>query len=106
MDTYKRILSYAKPLGKYWPLYLLLSVLSVIFGVANYALIGPVLSMLFEPSKAASAASLPAGNFNLEYVEQAINHTLYGIISGSGFLKGLLYVCLALVSKILCIQKH
>ena len=98
MDTYKRILSYAKPLGKYWPPYLLLSVLSVIFGVANYALIGPVLSMLFEPSKAASAASLPAGNFNLEYVEQAINHTLYGIISGSGFLKGLLYVCLALVA--------
>lgn len=101
MDTYKRILSYAKPLGKYWPPYLLLSVLSVIFGVANYALIGPVLSMLFEPSKAASAASAPQGSFSLEYVEQAVNHTLYGIINGSGFLKGLLFVCLALVAATL-----
>jgi subfamily B ATP-binding cassette protein MsbA len=97
METYKRILSYAKPLGRYWPPYLLLSVLSVIFGIANYALIGPVLSMLFEPEKAASATAAPEGGFSLEYVEQGINHLLNGIVNGNGFLTGLLLVCLALV---------
>ena len=101
METYKRILSYAKPLGKYWPPYLLLSILSVIFGVANYALIGPVLSMLFEPDKAASATAGPEGSFSLEYAEQAVNHILYGIIDGNGFLAGLLSVCLALVAATL-----
>lgn len=101
METYKRILSYAKPLGKYWPPYLFLSILSVIFGVANYALIGPVLSMLFEPDKAASAATGPEGSFSLGYVEQAVNHLLYGIIDGNGFLAGLLLVCLALVAATL-----
>lgn len=101
METYKRILSYAKPLGKYWPPYLFLSILSVIFGVANYALIGPVLSMLLEPDKAASATAGPEGSFSLQYVEQAVNHLLYGIINGNGFLAGLLIVCLALVAATL-----
>ncbi|MBR0533316.1 MAG: ABC transporter ATP-binding protein [Bacteroidales bacterium] len=101
METYKRILSYAKPLGRYWPPYLLLSILSVIFGIANYALIGPVLSMLFEPEKAASATSAPAGSFSLQYVEQAVNHSLNGIVASNGFLTGLLLVCLALVAATL-----
>ncbi|MBR5735733.1 MAG: ABC transporter ATP-binding protein [Bacteroidales bacterium] len=101
METYKRILSYAKPLGRYWPPYLLLSILSVIFGVANYALIGPVLSMLFEPGKAASAATMPEFSFSLEYVEGAFNHLLSGIVNGNGFLRGLVFVCLALVAATL-----
>ena len=101
METYKRILSYAKPLGRYWPPYLLLSFLSVIFGIANYALIGPVLSMLFEPEKAASATSAPEGSFSLQYVEQAVNHCLNGIVASNGFLTGLLLVCLALVAATL-----
>lgn len=101
METYKRILSYARPLVRYWPPYLLLSVLSVVFGIANYALIGPVLSMLFEPDKAATAVAAPEGSFSLEYVESACNHLLYGIINGSGFLKGLVFVCLALVAATL-----
>ena len=49
MSTFRRILSYARPYGRYWPGYLVLSILSVVFGIANYALIGPVLGVLFEP---------------------------------------------------------
>lgn len=101
METYKRILSYARPLSLYWPPYLLLSILSVIFGIANYALIGPVLSMLFEPDKAASLSPLPDSSFSLDYVEAWCNNLLYGIVKGNGFLRGLIFVCSALVAATL-----
>jgi subfamily B ATP-binding cassette protein MsbA len=101
METYKRILSYAKPLGRYWPPYLLLSILSVVFGIANYALIGPVLSMLFEPEKATAVTTRPEFSFSLEYVENALGYVLGGIVGENGFLKGLVAVCLALVAATL-----
>ena len=35
METFKRVLSFARPYGRKIPGYLLLSVLSVVFGVVN-----------------------------------------------------------------------
>ena len=43
MESFKRLLSYARPFSKFWPGFLVLSILSVVFGVVNYALIGPLL---------------------------------------------------------------
>ena len=49
MKDFKRLLAYAKPYRRFWPGYLILSILSVIFGVVNYALIDPLLTVLFQP---------------------------------------------------------
>ena len=49
MKDFKRLLAYAKPYRRFWPGYLVLSILSVIFGVVNYALIDPLLTVLFQP---------------------------------------------------------
>ena len=49
MNDFKRLLAYAKPYSRFWPGYLVLSILSVIFGVVNYALIDPLLTVLFQP---------------------------------------------------------
>ena len=51
MKDFKRLLAYAKPYSRFWPGYLILSILSVIFGVANYALIKPLLDILFNPEQ-------------------------------------------------------
>ena len=53
MKPFRRVLSYAQPLGRDIPGYLLLSVLSVVFGVVNYALLGPLLTVLFDNEAAA-----------------------------------------------------
>ena len=63
MNTFRRIFSYARPAIKYWPPYLLLSILSVIFGIVNYALLAPVLTVLFESDEV--PVGLPKPEFEL-----------------------------------------
>ena len=46
MRLFTRLLKYAKPYSRFCPGYLIFSILSVIFGVVNYALIKPLLEVL------------------------------------------------------------
>ena len=98
MDSFRRVLSYARPLGRYWPGYLVLSVLSVIFGVINYALLGPLLSVLFEEQPAAAEAVRPAFSFSLDYCKEWFSWLLSSVIRDGGVVRGLVFVCLALVA--------
>ena len=68
MSTFRRILQYGKPYGRYWPPYLLLSILSVVFGIANYALLGPFLTVLFE-NETITVTARPEFAFSLDYVK-------------------------------------
>ncbi len=98
MNTFKRLLAYGKPYGKYWPTYLILSILSVIFGVANYALIDPLLTVLFDPDSVEKYSVIPEFSFTLDYVKGVFQYYLTDILESSGVLKGLLYVCVILIS--------
>lgn len=93
MDTFKRVLSYARPLGRYWPGYLLLSVVSVVFGVLNYALLGPLLTVLFENQELAEGAAKPEFAFTLDYATSWFKWLLASIVRDGGVMKGLLLVC-------------
>lgn len=97
METFKRILSYAKPYGRYWPSYLLLSILSVIFGIVNYALVNPLLTVLFDPNSVETYAELPNFSLTVDYFNGVFQYYLTKIIGDSGVLRGLLFVCLILV---------
>ena len=98
MSTFRRILSYARPYGRYWPGYLVLSILSVVFGIANYALIGPVLGVLFEPSTVTGVSVRPEFSFSVKYFEQMFQYLLGATIAESGVMRGLLFVSLALIA--------
>ena len=97
METFKRVLSYARPFGRLIPGYLLLSVLSVIFGVMNYGLLGPLLSVLFEAPPAGTAVARPAFAWSLDYVTGWFSWLLSSVIRDGGVIRGLLFVCGALV---------
>ena len=92
MDTFKRVLSYARPYGKYWPGYLLLSVFSVIFGVLNYALLGPLLTVLFD-SQAVEACARPAFSFSVDYAVAWFKWLLASVVHDHGVMRGLLLIC-------------
>ena len=98
MSAFKRILSYAKPYGRYWPGYLVLSVLSVVFGIANFALIGPVLSVLFQPETMTGVASRPEFSLSVQYFEQLFRYLLGGVILSGGAMRGLWFVALSLIA--------
>ncbi len=97
MDSFKRVLSYARPFGCSWPLYLLLSVLSVLFGVITYGLLGPLLSVLFESSEAAPELARPAFAFSVDYFTGWFRWLLSSVIRDGGILRGLVLVCLSIV---------
>ena len=97
METFKRVLSFARPYGRKIPGYLLLSVLSVVFGVVNYALLGPLLTVLFDDGAAAAQLTRPAFAPTVGYVTEWFRWLLSSIIRDGGVLRGLLFVCGALI---------
>ena len=97
METFKRVLSFARPWGRCLPGYLLLSVLSVIFGVVNYALLGPLLTVLFEQPDASAVMARPGFSFTLDYASDWFSWLLSSVIRGRGVMAGLLMVCAAIV---------
>ena len=97
MKTFKRVLSYAQPVGRSVPGYLLLSVLSVIFGVVNYGLLGPLLSVLFAEPSPEAAAARPEFAWSIDYVTGWFSWLLSTVIRNGGVIRGLLFVCGALV---------
>jgi len=97
MNHFRRVLSYARPYGGAWPLYLLLSILSVVFGVINYGLLGPLLTVLFDSEAASAALARPEASFSLEYVTGWFSWLLASTIRDGGVVRGLLLVCCAIV---------
>lgn len=97
MKTFRRILGYARPYGKYWPPYLLLSLLSVFFGIANYALLGPMLTVLFESGTVATDLVRPEFSLSIDYAGALFSYFLAKVVAGGGAVRGLAFVSVALV---------
>ena len=97
MKPFRRVLSYAQPLRRYWPGYLALSILSVIFGVVNYGLLGPLLTVLFDNEAAAASCECPAFSLSPAFFTGWFRWLLSSIIQGHGVIRGLLFVCGAII---------
>ena len=48
MSTYGRIISFAKPYHRYFPQYVILSFLAIVFSLANIALLEPLFTIIFD----------------------------------------------------------
>lgn len=98
MKDFKRLLAYAKPYSRFWPGYLILSILSVIFGVANYALIKPLLDILFNPAQLTQQLVKPEFNLlSIDYYSDIFYYYLTEIMR-NGLLRGLFFVCMILLA--------
>lgn len=97
MKSFKRILSYAKPYSRFWPGYLVFSILSVIFGVVNYALVKPLLEVLFSPDSVEKYSTMPEFSLSVDYFYGVFQYYLTKVLEASGVLRGLLFVCLVLI---------
>ncbi|MFD2571134.1 ABC transporter ATP-binding protein [Spirosoma soli] len=103
MKTYIRLLSFAKPLGRFLTPFVLTSLLSSVFGVLNFTLLIPLLSILFDKmdaSKMQAFLNQPTpsitdglGNFFQYYFAQVFQE--YGKVGA------LQFVCLVIVASVL-----
>lgn len=97
MKTFLRLLEFARPHRKFWPRYLIVSILSVIFGIVYYALLEPLLTVLFLPENIDLTATLPQFTLSVDYFKSAFRFYLGNFMQNYGLLTGLVYVCLVLI---------
>src|SRR5690606_16322388 len=98
MKTYFRLLSYAKPLGKFAVPYVICTLLSVVFATLNLALVIPLLHTLFNTNEASGELLIKPDNYdigdNFNYYAQQAGE-LYGAYGA------LQRVCLIIIASVL-----
>lgn len=104
MKTYLRILQFAKPYSRFVPLYTIYTVLGIIFGLLNFTLLIPLLSVLFGTVGADDAAAMvttkPEFRLSLQYFTDYFNYHFGQVILEKGRQGALLFVCIIIVCSV------
>lgn len=104
MKTYLRILSFARPYSEYIPQYLIFTTLSIIFGLINFAMLIPLLDILFNEGGQYAQAELirPEFALNFEYARSLFYYYFSQTIEEFGKVGALAFICgVAVVSVFL-----
>ncbi|SIT94940.1 ABC transporter ATP-binding protein [Pontibacter indicus] len=104
MKTYLRILQFAKPYSRFVPLYTIYTILGIIFGLLNFTLLIPLLSVLFgtvgTDDAAAMVTTKPDFTLSLEYFTDYFNYHFGQVILEKGRQGALLFVCVIIVCSV------
>lgn len=98
MNVIWRLMGFMRPFRSFVPFYILTSVLAIIFGTVNFALLPPILNILFldEPTTQIAVAA-PNFSFSISYLSDLFNYTFSTIIKEEGKMEALYFVCKVLV---------
>ncbi len=99
MKTYFRLLSFAKPFGRFLPGYGVLAILAVVFGLLNFTFIIPLLNILFNDIDTASAPAKPEFALSLVYFKDLFFYHFHAVILSHGKMGGLQFVCAIIVAS-------
>lgn len=97
LQVIRRILSFVKPLRHYFPEYLIYTFLGIIFGVVNFAMLIPVLNILFGLQKAEIIHQLPSFSLSIDYFTHLFQYYFQKIMESDGKMAALIYVCSLIV---------
>ncbi|MFC0261563.1 ABC transporter ATP-binding protein [Fontibacter flavus] len=103
MNTYLRILSYARPFRRYFPIYVVYTLLAIIFGLLNFTLLKPLFDVIFEqvePVDLSKYLVKPDFSFSIDYFLHLFNHYFLQISETYGKFGTLLYVCIIIVVSV------
>jgi len=104
MNTYLRILSYAKPWRRFIPSYLTFSLLAVGFGLMNLALLAPLLDVIFDQKnidELSQFTSKPEFAFSKDYFVGTFNYYMLQTVEKYGKFGALIYVCIVIIFSFL-----
>lgn len=103
MQTYLRILSYARPFGKFVPTYVFYTLFSIIFGLINFTLLKPLFDVIFEqvdPLSLEKFRTLPDFSFSIDYFTGLFNHYFLNVQDEYGKMGTLFFVCIIIVISV------
>ncbi|WP_324673034.1 ABC transporter ATP-binding protein [Hymenobacter sp. GOD-10R] len=104
MKTYLRILQYARPWAIFLPQYLAYTVLTILFSIANFTLVIPLLKVLFDKTDKVhlqAPATLPSFRPTIQWVTDTFNYFFADVLADRGKLGALAFVCMVVVSSVL-----
>jgi subfamily B ATP-binding cassette protein MsbA len=104
MNTFYRLLSFAKPIRNFAIPFFGLSILGVIFGLLNFTLLIPLFELLFNETKSIAAKAspvLPGFDLSLDYFKSLFYYFFDSIIADYGKKQALQTVCIIIVVSVL-----
>ncbi len=104
MNTYLRILSYARPWRRFIPTYLIFSLLAVGFGLMNLAMLAPLLDVIFDNKSVAALSQYaikPEFAFSKDYFVGIFNYYMLETVNNYGKFGSLIYVCIVIILSFL-----
>lgn len=102
MQTYLRIMGYARPIGKYVAPYFLFTILGVVFGLVNFSLLIPLFDVLFKTSsqKQSIPESAPEFRFDQEFFIDLFYYHFGRFFEQHGALGALQFVCITIIISV------
>ncbi|CAN5774023.1 ABC transporter ATP-binding protein [soil metagenome] len=103
MKIYLRILQFARPFSRFVPQYIIVTVLGVLFGLFNFALLKPLLDVVFGmvgQEEAMAMAQKPAFSLSLGYIKDFFNYYLGQAVLAYGRMGALQFICLVIVVSV------
>lgn len=100
MKIYFKILAFARPLNRFVPKYAVLAILAVIFGLANFSLLIPLLNVIFEKVEPSKIVTVPSFNLSLDYAKQLFDFYFFQIFSIYGQSGALQFVCVIIIISV------
>ena len=104
MNTYLRILSFARPYRQYLPQYLIFAILSIVFGLINFTLLIPLFNVLFDqvgPEEVGQFRAWPEFSVSVDYLIAVFNYYFLEIVDQHGKVGALVFVCVIIVASVL-----
>src|SRR5882757_1687201 len=92
MKILRRLLPFSRPLRHFFPEYITYTFLSIIFGLLNFALLVPVLGLLFKQDTPPVTIK-PVFSFTLNYFKDFFNYSFSSIIHEHSKFYALVFVC-------------
>ncbi len=92
MKILRRLIPFARPLHHFFPEYIIYTFFSILFGLLNFALLIPVINLLFKNDQIAVVAK-PAFNLSLNFFKDFFNYHFTSIVNEHNKFYALVFVC-------------
>jgi ATP-binding cassette, subfamily B, bacterial MsbA len=92
MKILRRLIPFARPFHHFFPEYIVYTFLSIIFGLINFALLIPVLNLLFKNDAIAITAK-PAFSLSIGFFKDFFNYHFTSIVNEHNKFYALVFVC-------------
>lgn len=101
MKIFLRLLSFSKPYYRFVPGYAVSALLAVAFGVVNFALLVPLLKVIFDNREIAAAPSYPEFRLSLNYFIDIFYYYLNLIVTRFGKQNALVFIACVIFTSVL-----